>query len=329
MTKSTLYPGSNVRILSTAPQWAFGANAPPVYPGPVNPTPPKNPEVLQTGQPGTPEIQIEQTKEIAASTSADKAPEERRPPNDNMIEEPGFNEPDQIEEEAPSDAPELPLPIQIALEERAARDVGAGRSLPAVAGPAWGKKPEIDLSHHAARCSICNHPDRDAIEQGYLHWENPTYLAYEYGLGQRRAVYRHARALGLREKRGERTRRSLEFVIEQAENTTATADSVIRAVRAYSCLSEDGRWTEPTKRVIITHEHVDRVAGHASSSQNDVQQEGFEPFPASSPEPLASRNATLGDGHTMPSENPVSRAAPTKVQKLMDTLFTGFQRRFS
>lgn len=116
---------------------------------------------------------------------------------------------------------------------------------------------DISLSHHAARCSICNHPDREEIEQGFLHWESPTRLAHEFNLGHRRAVYRHARALGLFKKRVAHSRRILEFIMEKAESVTPTADSIIRAVRAYACLSEDGRWTEPTRRVIITHEYVE------------------------------------------------------------------------
>src|SRR5690348_12625147 len=129
-----------------------------------------------------------------------------------------------------------PIPIRITFQDR--EDPHQRRN----------REGEISLNYHSVRCSICNHPEREAIEQGYLHWENPTYLTHEYGLGRRRAVYRHAQALGLRRKRGERTRRSLEFVMEQAEGTTATASDVIRAVRAYSCVSEDGQWTEPTKR---------------------------------------------------------------------------------
>jgi hypothetical protein len=35
---------------------------------------------------------------------------------------------------------------------------------------------------------------------------------------------------------------------------------------------------------------------------------------------------TLGDGHAMPSENAVTRAASTKLPKLMDTLLNGVAR---
>ena len=38
---------------------------------------------------------------------------------------------------------------------------------------------------------------------------------------------------------------------------------------------------------------------------------------------------TLGDGHTVPSKNVATLSASTKVEKLMDTLSSGLERRFS
>lgn len=178
-------------------------------------------------------------------------------------------------EEVPEPDIELPLQVELLDRESEQRESEGGEREFSDGSKRRRRREEqeISLSHHAARCGICQHPDRDAIEQGFLHWESPTLLALEYGLGRRRAIYRHARALGLYEKRGARTRRNLEFVMEQAETVTATASDVIRAVRAYSCLTEDGRWTEPAKRILI--ENVNRT-----------QEEGFGVFPASSDQPL-------------------------------------------
>lgn len=126
------------------------------------------------------------------------------------------------------------------------------------------------LSHHEAHCTICQHPDRDAIDQAFLHWERPSAIAHNFNLGNRRTVYRHAHALGLYQLRGIQTRRTLEFIMEQAESVTATADTVIRAVRAYSCVGEDGVWTEPTKRAIITHEYLDARVEKKQISDEDI-----------------------------------------------------------
>lgn len=269
---SSLFPGGNVRLLTSAPEWAFGPNPPPIFSGdptriatlserseskgadPPTPSQPLASPPLrapdQAGLPGT--TNSNQSKEIVAPEPVALVAREindNMEINENRIDNSGLPAPPEAEDFQEPEI-ELPLPVIVALQEREARKEFAG----APSFPASGKggdfdSPEprhkresnqISLSHHAARCSICQHPERDAIEQGFLHWESPTLLAYEYGLGRRRAVYRHARAFGLFKKRGARTRRSLEFVIEQAETVTATADSLIRAVRAYSCVSEDG-----------------------------------------------------------------------------------------
>ncbi|HEX5422501.1 MAG TPA: hypothetical protein VFW94_03055 [Candidatus Acidoferrales bacterium] len=112
------------------------------------------------------------------------------------------------------------------------------------------------LNYHGIRCVICKHPDRKTIEQDFLHWRSPAEIAQEFNLGHRRGIYRHAHALGLFKQRAGQLRHGLGLIMEQAANVTPTANDIIRAVRAYSCLDEDGHWHEPTRRVIITHQHL-------------------------------------------------------------------------
>jgi hypothetical protein len=182
---------------------------------------------------------------------------------------------------------------------------------PEPAQPRAPKGEPINLIYHQPRCSICNHPDREAIEQGILHWERPSQLARQYDLGHRRAVYRHARAFGLFKERAARTRRSLEFIMEQAESVTATADSIIRAVRAHSCLGEDGRWTEPTRRVIITHKYVNRPLGGGPDLSDLVDSNGR---PKLDPRTLA-KQANIPPGYFSRAEQRERETSP----KLMDT----------
>ena len=288
-TETSVFPGGQVRELwkldplprGSPPTGALGppscAASPPLGVVPQS-TPPQAPAVHPTGQPGTcrpdqgrhperaqrvegphaPVSKITQVKEIVATHPGLLPPVDSRPMN-HMIENSSLTVPDEI-------SAQLPPPVTIELPERESQQTHLPRrrkrpprakvqqpdaALQVTAGE------DISLTHHAARCSICNHPDRDEIEQGFLHWESPTRLAHEFNLGHRRAVYRHARALGLFKRRVAHSRRILEFIMEKAESVTPTADSIIRAVRAYACLSEDGRWTEPTKRVIITHEYVE------------------------------------------------------------------------
>jgi hypothetical protein len=108
------------------------------------------------------------------------------------------------------------------------------------------------LSRHQRKCTICRHPDREAIEEEFLHWHNPGDISCEYQLGNRRAIYRHAHATGLFDRRRGHLRSILEHVMERAEGARVTADTVIRALRAYTCLTDSGRWVEPPTHVIFS-----------------------------------------------------------------------------
>lgn len=107
-----------------------------------------------------------------------------------------------------------------------------------------------DLIYHQIRCSVCQHPERDAIEESFLHWRSPGDLARDFNVS-RNAIYRHANALGLFQRRAGKMRYGLEHIIEQAQDVTPSANDIIRAVRAQACI--DGRWREPRREVVITY----------------------------------------------------------------------------
>jgi hypothetical protein len=156
--------------------------------------------------------------------------------------------------------PQQELPEPVVADPEPPSDPGRALTIPSSRAPRRRPKPRKRahpkplLNYHAAQCPICNHPEREAIEQGFLHWRRVSHLAHEFKLGHRSIVYRHAHALGLFERRAARMRHALGYIIEQAENTTPTADGIIRAIRAYSCLDDNGRWTDPPKRLIISTE---------------------------------------------------------------------------
>jgi hypothetical protein len=58
------------------------------------------------------------------------------------------------------------------------------------------EKPSRALSRHKRKCTVCHHPERDHIEQEFLHWRSIRSIAKFYRLTDR-AVYRHAHALVL------------------------------------------------------------------------------------------------------------------------------------
>jgi hypothetical protein len=113
---------------------------------------------------------------------------------------------------------------------------------------------EADPGRHERLCSICHHPDRDAIEEAFLQWQRACDIHREFKLPSRTTVYRHAHAVGLFEQRARALRFVLENIMEESSACAPSADSIIRAVRAYSCLDDRGRWIEPPRRLIIQRE---------------------------------------------------------------------------
>ncbi len=112
----------------------------------------------------------------------------------------------------------------------------------------------VSLGRHKRNCSICSHPERDAIEQSFLHWHSPEEIATQFGLRDWSAVYRHVRAFGLFAERRRNARYALESIIERAhEIQVVTPGGFVSAVRAFACINNEGEWVEPAKRVIVTH----------------------------------------------------------------------------
>jgi len=106
---------------------------------------------------------------------------------------------------------------------------------------------------HERKCLICNHPDRDAIEEEFIHWHEPYAISRTYNV-PKRSIYRHAHATGLIAQRRDNTRSILERILEQAAGTETkvTGQTVINALRAYTCLTDDGRWVDPPSHVIFS-----------------------------------------------------------------------------
>ena len=104
----------------------------------------------------------------------------------------------------------------------------------------------IDPSQHQRCCTICHHPDREAIEEAFLQWRSPHHMLGEFKILSRTTLYRHAHALGLFAKRRRNLRAALENVIEESETIHPSGSELIAAVRAMTCLKDNGDWVEPT-----------------------------------------------------------------------------------
>src|SRR5579862_9400783 len=129
------------------------------------------------------------------------------------------------------------------------------------------------LERHSRRCIICHHPEREAIEEEFVHWRSPSRLAHDYKLSDYRTIYRHARAAGLLLQRRERLHSALDAFVESVDDVTFTGDTILRAMRAYSCIDSHGRWTEiPTQVQFSTSSdpHPPQPPTRTSNVSSDV-----------------------------------------------------------
>ncbi len=143
------------------------------------------------------------------------------------------------------------------------------------------------LERHSRRCIICHHPEREAIEEEFVHWRAPWKLSQDYKLADYRTVYRHARAAGLLLQRRERLHSALDAFVESVDDVTFTGDTILRAMRAYSCIDSHGRWTEiPTQVQFSTSNdaHPPQPSPRTSNVSSDVIDIDADPDPDKEPE---------------------------------------------
>ena len=153
-----------------------------------------------------------------------------------------------LQEAANNEHPPDPPPAESPAEPAKPGSGNASRVTP----PNPNIHREVDLAHHKVRCSICNRPDREAIDEAFLHWRRSWDLVREFKIASRTSLYRHAHALGLFERRARNMRFALSVIIEEVETVSPSADAIIHAIRAYSCLDDTGHWTDPPKRLVVS-----------------------------------------------------------------------------
>jgi hypothetical protein len=112
-----------------------------------------------------------------------------------------------------------------------------------------GAAKSVSLGRHKANCTVCAHEKREEIEAEFITWRSPALIATDYGLADRMNVYRHARALGLFEKRERNVRAALERIIEKAGEAEVTASAAVAAIQAYAKINAQGQWIERSEHV--------------------------------------------------------------------------------
>lgn len=145
------------------------------------------------------------------------------------------------------------------------------------------RRRTVNLGRHAAKCGLCNHPCRAAIEFDFLNWRNPFDLVRSYNLRSLSTIYRHAHATGLLGRRRLNMRFALERIVERVGEVPVTASAVIRSIRAITRINDAGEWIDPPTRVIISREDSSEPQpsrGAKSSRHNSRRATRQSPPPA-------------------------------------------------
>jgi hypothetical protein len=113
-----------------------------------------------------------------------------------------------------------------------------------------------DLALHARKCIICHHPLRDEIEEEFVYWGHPGTIVKRFNLRHRSLLYRHARAHRLYEVRAYNLRAALDHIIERASITSASSESIVRAIKTYAHVNAQGKWEEPIHKVMAVKDET-------------------------------------------------------------------------
>jgi hypothetical protein len=121
---------------------------------------------------------------------------------------------------------------------------------------------------HRRKCGVCRHPERALIEEDFLMWRSTWAIIKAYNISDD-ALHRHAHAIGLFPVRRESLRLALDRIIARGAETDVSGDTIIRAIRAQACLTDDNRWVEPARRIIYANEPT-LIAGSRIRNHTDV-----------------------------------------------------------
>jgi len=110
----------------------------------------------------------------------------------------------------------------------------------------------LNMNKHESHCTVCRHPEREAIEQEFIHWLSPRATADDFEIDVR-AIYRHAHAFNLFAVRNRKIRFVLSHALERAEHAAPpTPADLNRMVRTFTRVNDDGQWIEPPAHVIVS-----------------------------------------------------------------------------
>ena len=90
----------------------------------------------------------------------------------------------------------------------------------------------VNLGRHQAQCTVCQHPQRQEIEEAWIGWGYTNHIAKDYGVS-RDSIYRHAHALGLFSKRQKNHKLVVEKIMERLDWTEIHGSDILSAIKIY------------------------------------------------------------------------------------------------
>lgn len=150
------------------------------------------------------------------------------------------------------------------------------------------------FSRHSRKCKICHNHRAPEIEECYVNWTSAHWIQDAFRIKSPDAIYRHARAAGLDVVRRHNARFAAEKLVEEVDHVTVTSATVLRAIRALSCLDDKGHWTDPpSTHIILTAKDLparstsSTARFHSSEREPEVSLSNVEPQASSvqPPEP--------------------------------------------
>ncbi len=142
-----------------------------------------------------------------------------------------------------------------------------------------GRPEPTPLERHARKCSICRHPQRQMIEEAFLHWRSPDTIMNWFNIVAETTIYHHAHAFNLFAQRNRNLQSALGNIVEELDRSAFTTRDMLDAVRALAHVNEDGRWIHPPTKSEIVYS-VQRLPAAASLPA------GQAALPAAAAQPL-------------------------------------------
>jgi hypothetical protein len=125
---------------------------------------------------------------------------------------------------------------------------------------------------HSRKCYICNHPDREYIEEAFLQWRSPDTIMRRWDIKAKTTIYHHAHALNLFGPRTRNLQYALGNIIENADFQGFTPKDILHAIRALAHMNEDGRWIHPTSKSEVLFSSQRLPAGQAGLPTRQASQ---------------------------------------------------------